>query len=58
MIPYSMKIHIIDSKSDGNVANKAVKILKKFDIPYELTVASAPPDYIKKLLKIAMQTCL
>ena len=49
-----MKIHIImGSKSDMTVAEKAEKILKEFDVDYEISVASAhrTPDVVENLVK-------
>ena len=49
-----MKIQIImGSSSDVPVAEKAKAILEEFDVPYEMTVASAhrTPDILEKLVK-------
>ncbi len=49
-----MKIQIImGSKSDMPVAEKAESILKKFDVCYDITVASAhrTPDVLKKIVE-------
>ena len=49
-----MKVHIImGSKSDESVAEKAIKILEEFNVPYEVTVASAhrTPDYLKEVVE-------
>lgn len=49
-----MKIQIImGSSSDVPVAEKAKAILEEFDVPYEMTVASAhrTPDMLEKLVK-------
>ncbi len=49
-----MKVHIImGSKSDESVAEKAIKILEEFNVPYEVTVASAhrTPDYLKDVVE-------
>ena len=49
-----MKIQIImGSKSDQEVADKAVKILKNFTVKYDITVASAhrTPDFVEKIVK-------
>ncbi|MFO7677161.1 MAG: 5-(carboxyamino)imidazole ribonucleotide mutase [Thermoplasmatota archaeon] len=49
-----MKIQIImGSKSDMPVAEKATKILEKFTVDYEITVASAhrTPDVLKKIVE-------
>ncbi len=44
---------ILGSKSDQPVAEKAIDIFKKFDIEYEITVASAhrTPDRVESLVK-------
>jgi 5-(carboxyamino)imidazole ribonucleotide mutase len=49
-----MKIQIIlGSKSDMHVAEKAEKILKKFTVNYDITVASAhrTPERVKKIVE-------
>ena len=49
-----MKIQIImGSKSDTPVAEKAEKILKDFDVKYDITVASAhrTPDVLKSIVE-------
>lgn len=49
-----MKIQIImGSKSDNEIAEKAKKILDKFDVDYDITVASAhrTPDYLKEIIE-------
>jgi len=49
-----MKIQIImGSKSDQAIADKAEKILKKFSIDYEITVASAhrTPNVVEDIVK-------
>jgi len=49
-----MKIQIImGSKSDASIAEKAEKILKNFNVEYEINVASAhrTPDVLQKLVE-------
>jgi len=49
-----MNIHIIlGSKSDMPVAEKANKILEKFNVKYKIDIASAhrTPDYLKKIVE-------
>jgi 5-(carboxyamino)imidazole ribonucleotide mutase len=49
-----MDIHIIlGSKSDMPVAEKANKILEKFNVKYKIDIASAhrTPDYLKKIIE-------
>jgi len=49
-----MSIHIIlGSKSDMPVAEKANKILEKFNVKYKIDIASAhrTPDYLKKIIE-------
>ena len=49
-----MNIHIIlGSKSDMPVAEKANKILEKFNVKYKIDIASAhrTPDYLKKIIE-------
>lgn len=50
----SMKVQIImGSKSDKDIADKAEKMLKKFNVDYEVTVASAhrTPDHLKTIVE-------
>jgi 5-(carboxyamino)imidazole ribonucleotide mutase len=49
-----MKIQIIlGSKSDISVAEKAEKILKEFNVDYDLKIASAhrTPEYLKEIIE-------
>jgi len=48
-----MKVHIImGSKSDKHVADKAIEILEKFGVDYEVDVASAhrTPDRVREIV--------
>lgn len=44
---------IIGSKSDMEVAEKAIKMLRKFDVKYDLKIASAhrTPELVKKIVE-------
>jgi len=44
---------IIGSKSDKEVAEKAIKMLRKFDVEYDLKIASAhrTPELVKKIVE-------
>jgi len=44
---------IIGSKSDMEVAEKAIKMLRKFDVEYDLKIASAhrTPELVKKIVE-------
>ena len=44
---------IIGSKSDREVAEKAIKMLRKFDVEYDLKIASAhrTPELVKKIVE-------
>jgi len=49
-----MKIQVImGSKSDSEIGEKAKKILEKFDVDYDITVASAhrTPDHLKQIIE-------
>jgi len=44
---------VIGSKSDMEVAEKAIKMLRKFDVEYDLKIASAhrTPELVKKIVE-------